>query len=636
MVIGLIPAVAAVDTDAGATTLGPVVATKDLVCDEDGNPVKDEEGWYTLTLSVKGDMKEMQKHSSADVILVVDNSGSMADTVNGDVYCYSTDFTWNPNGWDRGFWECDKCGERYYGYFNEPAFCTKVLVHGKRMSKLEIAKDVLSAFADSLLTDGSDIRLGVVGFNMPEGKYDNGITVSTVTSNNRSGLLGYSEDNLILLNKTINNLIADGGTNYTTALKFVQNMLKQRDNADKDRPTYIIFITDGEPGADEYYYPEGQPTNKEVNGVDQAEALKDSGKDNCKIFTIGIGIGSNEGKELLNDKIASPGMHKDIDVNQDVSEQLSSTLNTWKTEIIQYAGTNGILVDGISDDFTTNIKSLDLPKGMTYADGKITWNIGNIGSEEKSFSFKIKPNEGLEPGVYKTNSAYLLTYDDPDGNGQKVELKSPTVTINPVVKFVIAEDDKAIANFGTDKYENSVEVTYNELLSEDEVIEPTIINSDKYEFAGWTDEQGNDVEVDFASKITSNITYIAKFSEKTVEQEKIAINFNVGVGNWKDGSENLTKEFVLIKDATAINAPEVADSNFIGWFVKGNSDAEYEFRLPSFDYEDIKDLYDFYEPGTVNEDNIQTLYVYAKYTDKPVETPAFRVEFNANGGYWTR
>ena len=636
MVIGLMPAVAAVDTDAGATTLGPVVATKDLVCDEDGNPVKDREGWYTLTLSVKGDMKEMQKHSSADVILVVDNSGSMADTVNGDVYCYSTDFTWNPNGWDRGFWECDKCGERYYGYFNEPAFCTKVLVHGKRMSKLEIAKDVLSAFADSLLTDGSDIRLGVVGFNMPEGKYDNGITVSTVTSNNRSGLLGYSEDNINTIKNAINSLTAEYGTDYTAALKFVQNMLNQRDGADKTRLTYIIFITDGEPGATTSN-PTGGIDKESCNGTIQAKELKkDRGAiKGTTIFTIGIGIGSKEGKELLNDKIASPGMHKDIDVNQDVSEQLSSTLNTWKTEIIQYAGTNGKLVDEISDNFTTNIESLALPEGMTYADGKITWDIGNIGSEEKSFSFKIKPNEGLEPGVYETNSAYLLTYDDPDGNGQKVELKSPTVTINPVVKFVIAEDDKAIANFGTDKYENSVEVTYNELLSEDEVIEPTIINSDKYEFAGWTDEQGNDVEVDFSSKITSNITYIAKFSEKTVGQEKIAIEFNVGVGNWKDGSENLPKEFTLIKDAAAMNAPEVADSNFIGWFVKDSSGAESEFKLSSFGYDDIELLYEFYAPGTVNEDNIQTLYVYAKYTDKPVETPAFRVEFNANGGYWT-
>lgn len=81
MVMTLLPTsalAAAGDTDLQE---GAVRATKALVLNDENQPAVDPEGYYTVQITVQGKPKQAENGSNADVVLVVDNSGSMGSSV---------------------------------------------------------------------------------------------------------------------------------------------------------------------------------------------------------------------------------------------------------------------------------------------------------------------------------------------------------------------------------------------------------------------------------------------------------------------------------------------------------------------------------------------------------------------------
>lgn len=76
MVVSVLPT-AAFAIDGDALEQGEVRARKSLVYDEAGELVEDENGYYTIRLSVEG--KPVKTGKKADVVLCIDVSNSMAD-----------------------------------------------------------------------------------------------------------------------------------------------------------------------------------------------------------------------------------------------------------------------------------------------------------------------------------------------------------------------------------------------------------------------------------------------------------------------------------------------------------------------------------------------------------------------------
>lgn len=72
MLVGLLP----MSAFAAPAKPGTVTATKEVVSQR-----PDENGNYTIKLTVQGEPVEIPSASAADVVLVVDNSGSMASSV---------------------------------------------------------------------------------------------------------------------------------------------------------------------------------------------------------------------------------------------------------------------------------------------------------------------------------------------------------------------------------------------------------------------------------------------------------------------------------------------------------------------------------------------------------------------------
>ena len=341
---------------------GKVTITKTLESN-----VPDIDGNYTIKLTVQGNPVSQNVQPNADVVLIIDCSSSMNQ-------------------------------------------------HGR--NRLKTAKAAGKKFADSILTDDSGNKMAVIGFSSQDysliwGWTGNAIKVETPLVANKG-----------TITSAINTMKADGGTDYTDALKKAKQILDERQ--DKSRPGYVVFISDGAPGynGDSLY-------DSDWNGSKQVAQLK---KDGVTIYTIGIALDGNNNqaaREYLKSMATSPSHFRNI-TDANLNTQLETILIEWAAQINEvHAGTNAVMVDVINDGFFDFVSADD---GLTYdGDAKsLTWDIGDILKAEQSITFKIKPKDGWT-GTKDTNKSCKLNYTKHDGTPGEVEAPSPQVTIAAVV-----------------------------------------------------------------------------------------------------------------------------------------------------------------------------------------------------------
>ncbi len=355
MVLALVPSVALAEGEEGKVTI-----TKALVSSE-----PDNDGNYTIKLTVQGNPVTQNVQPNADVVLVIDCSGSMDEN-----------------------------------------------------NRMKTAKAAGKKFADSILTDDSGNKMAVIGFSSQDysliwGWTGNAIKVETPLVANKG-----------TITSAINTMKADGGTDYTDALKKAKQILDERQ--DKSRPGYVVFISDGAPGynGDSLY-------DSDWNGSKQVAQLK---KDGVTIYTIGIALDGNNNqaaREYLKSMATSPSHFRNI-TDANLNTQLETILIEWAAQINEvHAGTNAVMVDVINDGFFDFVSADD---GLTYdGDAKsLTWDIGDILKAEQSITFKIKPKDGWT-GTKDTNKSCKLNYTKHDGTPGEMEAPSPQVTIAAVV-----------------------------------------------------------------------------------------------------------------------------------------------------------------------------------------------------------
>ena len=357
MVLALVPSVALAEGEEGKVTI-----TKTLVSD-----TPDTDGNYTIKLTVQGNPVTQNVQPNADVVLVIDCSGSMNN-------------------------------------------------------RMDTAKNAGKRFADGILTDSSDNKMAVIGFFSEKTEYIGiwpfGHYVTYPAIRYETGLT----DQPNTIKTKINEMRADGGTDYTAALTKAKQILGVRNS----RPKYVVFISDGAPG------PYGNSIgNVNWDGSEQVAQLKNAG---VTIYTIGIALDGNNNqaaREYLKSMATSPSHFRNI-TDANLNTQLETILIEWAAQINEvHAGTNAVMVDVINDGFFDFVSADD---GLTYdGDAKsLTWDIGDILKAEQSITFKIKPKDGWT-GTKDTNKSCKLNYTKHDGTPGEVEAPSPQVTIAAVV-----------------------------------------------------------------------------------------------------------------------------------------------------------------------------------------------------------
>lgn len=426
MLLTLLPA-----TALAAGTEGEVTVTKTL---QSTGP--DAYGNYTIQLTVQGNPVTTQVQPNADVILVVDNSGSMATSVGDPCTCVKDGFkeVYPILGFITGIhtFECPICKARYYTW--EPLGIPAVdgrpdVCVGQTGSepRIDTAKKVSSAFADSILAQPGN-RLGVIGFshdNYWGGADDSGaIWVSQGLTNDVN-----------TAKTAINKMVAEGGTNYSAALQQAYEWISGRTN--QTRPAYVVFISDGAPGRS------GESiTDPAWNGSAQAEALKAAG---VELYTIGIALNGDEAAYLSS--LASDADHYRNVTGTTYTTELETILNEWASEINSVpAGTNAVLTDVVNTDkFEVVSSSWNLTRGV---DGKtFTWTIGDIPETAAVATIVVHPKEGVSGVDIPTNESVSFTYTNPSSTevvlGDDV-IGNPTVDIAakyiPVTPVLTAQD----------------------------------------------------------------------------------------------------------------------------------------------------------------------------------------------------
>lgn len=345
-----------------------------------------DDGTYKITLNVTGNSVQSSTQTQADVIVVMDLSGSM--------------------NWDQ--------------YGNEP---------GSRRytgsSRLKVAKDAVNSLAEQLLgnnsTDNPDaVRLRLVTFS-DIATADSGFTNSLSTFENE-----------------VNNLSANGGTNWEDALK-VANSIETRDA----KQTYVIFVSDGDPTyRDTYgtwyekyiygnyyssefyenysngvtYYGSG---NSDHSGLDYKYAsnkAKEITSAKKTLFSVGVFGDANKMQQLASDAEQRGNYYSadDSDALNTAFSNIANTIttnvsytnvkieDTLNTEYVNYVlpanakapeFTYSYTKNGVSYTPTTTIPA------ATFAGGKVTWDLGDI-QLEKGVTYSVSFNVELKQKAY--------------------------------------------------------------------------------------------------------------------------------------------------------------------------------------------------------------------------------------------
>ena len=456
---------------------GEVAASKTASYDAKNHEV-------TITMTVEGKEASQITPSKADVVLVVDNSGSMVSSVGEP--CETPRSKFQDAG--RDWVECPECGARYYQGFTGwfvPDFCTGE--KGKE-PRIDTAKKVGKTFADSILSGKNDNQMAVIGFAHGEKDWFGS------TDAIRQKL--YLTKNVTDVKNKLNEMVADGGTDYTSALQEAYDMLKDR--GETDRPGYVVFISDGAPGKQGSSI--GDP---EWDGSEQASAIKEAG---YGLYTIGIALDDEADDHL--ESLASDNHYQNV-TGKNYASELEELLKEWAEEINTVpAGTDAVLVDTISENFTLkpnqNVENLE----FNYENNQVTWSVGEITEESKEVSFVVIPKEGVSGENIPTNEKANLTYTDVKGEPQALGVASATVNIPaPVAETVTLTYD---ANGGTGAPET---VTVNKntedyVLNTDTTPTHEPVDVRDVEFKGWSADEAVINQVYEKDNVPATVTTI--------------------------------------------------------------------------------------------------------------------------------
>ena len=388
-----------------------------------------DDGTYTITLSVQGEPIPTTTESAADVVLVVDNSGSMASGVGEPCGTPNEEFE-KHTFLGTGYYECPNCHAIYVsilGFASLPDICTGE-IGGE--ARIITAQKVGKEFASSILSTGQN-KMAVIGFS--HGNNDGGANDQRAIKVSQ-GLTNDVDE----INEAIDDMEANGGTNYSAALQQAYSWLDERSDADKEnRPAYVVFISDGAPG-----YSGESVNDPDWNGSKQATALK---ADGVTVYTIGIALSDND-SQYLESLASEPTSEHYLNVTgTNYAEELEKILIEWADKINSIpAGKNAVMTDVINSEYFELVQGslsdgLEIDIESDPTGNTLVWDIGNIPENgEVSFDIQVKeevkdqiPVDGME---VPTNAGVDLTYTSnlPDGGSVEMDeddIGNPEVTI---------------------------------------------------------------------------------------------------------------------------------------------------------------------------------------------------------------
>ena len=427
----------------------------------------------------------------ADIMLVLDVSGSMSDPISSeDVYEYVADNTDSGrnklNTRTTYYVEIDGSYQpmsyQYYGYYGDWYIGNKKAsnydsnnykIYTKKTvtkTRLEALKESVDQFITDTASKSPNSKIGITAFSSKH---------SSQQSNGKTqGLLaaGANKDTLIAFADSLK----DGGG----AMPHIGlNKAKELLNAANDKnPKYVVLFTDGAPTGDNTGNPPAWSSSAKTSAETSASALKAAG---YTVYTIGYGFSddSNEAKFLAGNGtedypgIASPNCAFTANDATKLGEIFRDIQNTITQDIAITGATVTDIIDSrfdlLKDDGTLYTQD-DLNNGVkvnggtvSLVDGcyKIEWTDQTIPNKKKNGEWnktvKVKAKDSFVGGNNVTTnvspgSKISTGYGD-------VELPQPTVN----VKVNLVVKDKEVWIYKGDTVPTN-DTILNQLFSESE------------------------------------------------------------------------------------------------------------------------------------------------------------------------
>ena len=426
----------------------------------------------------------------ADIMLVLDVSGSMSDPISSeDVYEYVADNTdsgrnklntrttyyveidgsYQPMSYHYGYygdWYIGNKKASNYDSNNYKIYTKKTVTK----TRLEALKESVDQFITDTASKSPNSKIGITAFSSKH---------SSQQSNGKTqGLLaaGANKDTLIAFADSLKD---GGGTMPHIGLNKAKELL----NAANDKnPKYVVLFTDGAPTGDNTGNPPAWSSSAKTSAETSASALKAAG---YTVYTIGYGFSddSNEAKFLAGNGtedypgIASPNCAFTANDATKLGEIFRDIQNTTTQDIAITGATVTDIIDSrfdlLKDDGTLYTQD-DLNNGVkvnggtvSLVDGcyKIEWTDQTIPNKKKNGEWnktvKVKAKDSFVGGNNVTTnvspgSKISTGYGD-------VELPQPTVN----VKVNLVVKDKEVWIYKGDTVPTN-DTILNQLFSESE------------------------------------------------------------------------------------------------------------------------------------------------------------------------
>ncbi len=394
------------------------------------------DGTYTLSLSVTGKTGSDTETTKANVVIVMDVSGSMN---------FPTSVTQNK----RGAWGSTDGGNDIFALYRYNWVGNLVQVtdsesyngnvyyvvngearryNGTRYSatttetRLDVAKASTVSLINSLNANNTDEINDMVEISF--------MTFSNYTNTGRNTTYGtwYNGSNMNNLISAVNNLTATGGTNWDDGLHDGTSVAEAKTAADNDS-TYYIFVSDGNPT----YYMNSSHTGEHLgngssttnNELNAAYAEADTINSNGYHF-YGVGaFGDVSNMETLSNRAGGTyysASNADA-LNQAFAEIVNSIssssmyTNVKITDGVTSLTSTGMDLVGVdTDSFTYTVSDGSEYTGpkASYNGSTVTWDMGDYVLQNGvtyTVSFKVWPSQEAYDLVAKLNNG-IISYSD--------------------------------------------------------------------------------------------------------------------------------------------------------------------------------------------------------------------------------
>ncbi|WP_368017688.1 DUF5979 domain-containing protein [Olsenella sp. AGMB03486] len=353
-------------------------------------------GKIKITLSVTGKTDASQSKTSANVIVVLDTSGSMDEIVDQSAVKYEKEDSWDKGGryglvrgqYVKLYQSDDNDGYYYYnnGYGR---WYTGQRYKRAAGTRLAVAKQALSNLADQLISStDSTVKIALETFS------DNGNDVSAYYG------AGKADDFKSLVNGTV----ADGGTNWADALAKANE--KAADPAEKSTPTYIVFLSDGKPTYgmyNGYRYGDGTESQKNLSYLDDfvTDAVNTANARPDNVYGFYAIYTGSDAKSSMNSFAGRTNASPDgAAIDGSDSTALNNAFNKIVTTIQSSISYTNVKITDPNSDFVEYVLPTDSNEPtFTYTKGGETWSDAPAAYVENDSVVWDLGNRTLDPNV---------------------------------------------------------------------------------------------------------------------------------------------------------------------------------------------------------------------------------------------